>query len=132
MAWMRIRLELARSPDFPEGSARHGYEFVLPLDETGRLDRADYKMAPELCTVHRFWDGSADLIGTLRHTSRGQWNFSYHRGEMENEPIPHFAEHRFREGEYLTLREPDGAEHTFRIAMVAPAPGLAQPTGSHS
>ena len=26
----RIRLELARSKDFPMGSARHGYEFVAP------------------------------------------------------------------------------------------------------
>jgi hypothetical protein len=28
----RIRLELARSKEFPEGSATHGYEFVAPLD----------------------------------------------------------------------------------------------------
>ena len=27
----RIRLELARSNEFPMGSANHGYEFVAPL-----------------------------------------------------------------------------------------------------
>src|SRR5262245_42505775 len=27
----RIRLNLARSKEFPAGSARHGYEFVAPL-----------------------------------------------------------------------------------------------------
>ena len=54
----------------------------------------------------------------------------YHLGEMEDEPIPHFAEHRFREGEYIAVREPDGGEHTFRIVLVAPAPGLSHPTGS--
>jgi hypothetical protein len=29
----RIRLELARSKEFPMGSANHGYEFVAPLDD---------------------------------------------------------------------------------------------------
>lgn len=132
MTWMRVRLELARDRDFPEGSHRHGYEFVLPLDNAGQLDRAHYRKTPELCTVHRFWEGSDDLTGTLHHTSRGQWMFSYHLGEMEDEPIPHFAEHKFREGEYIAVREPDGSEHTFRIALVAPAPGLSTPTGSPS
>jgi hypothetical protein len=34
----RIRLELARSKEFPMGSARHGYEFVAPLDSKGHID----------------------------------------------------------------------------------------------
>jgi len=34
----RIRLNLARSKEFPNGSARHGYEFVAPLDDTGHID----------------------------------------------------------------------------------------------
>ena len=28
----RIKLNLARSKEFPEGSARHDYEFVAPID----------------------------------------------------------------------------------------------------
>ena len=35
MALKRIRLELARTADFPEGSPSHGYEFVAPLDLQG-------------------------------------------------------------------------------------------------
>ena len=31
-AFKRIRLNLARSKEFPQGSSRHGYEFVAPLD----------------------------------------------------------------------------------------------------
>src|SRR5262245_58196553 len=34
----RIRLELARSKEFPMGSANHGYEFVAPLDGNGHID----------------------------------------------------------------------------------------------
>ncbi len=125
MTWMRVRFELARSQEFPEGSHRHGYEFVLPLDATAHLDRAAYRQAPELCTVHRFWDGSEDLIGTVHHASHDRWMFSFHPGEMADEPIPHFADHLFREGEYATVRETLGGDHTFRIALVEPAPGLA-------
>ena len=34
----RIRLNLARSKEFPQGSSRHGYEFVAPLDAQGHID----------------------------------------------------------------------------------------------
>ncbi len=130
MTWMRVRLELARSKEFPEGSHRRGYEFVLPLDDSGRLDRKAYLKTPELCTVHRFWEGSGDLTGTIHHTSHGRWMFSFHAGEMEDEPIPRLAEHLFREGEYLAVRETAGGEHTFRVVLVEPAPGLAAATDS--
>ena len=35
----RIRLNLARSKEFPQGSSRHGYEFVAPLDANGPYRR---------------------------------------------------------------------------------------------
>lgn len=38
IALQRIRLHLARSKAFPDGSARHGYEFVAPLDARGHID----------------------------------------------------------------------------------------------
>ncbi len=124
MAWMRVRLELARGPGFPQGSHRHGYEFVLPLLPDGRLDRHAYGTAPELCTVHRFWDGEGDFVGELVHLN-GNWVFSYEPGPADDEAIVHFAHHDFREGEYVTIREPGGIEHTFRIVRVTPAPGLS-------
>jgi hypothetical protein len=127
MTWMRVRLELARSNEFPNGSHRHGYEFHLPLDQAGRLDRTAYRHTPELCTVHRFWESSDDLIGTVHHTSHDRWMFSFHAADLEDEPIPHFADHVFREGEYLTVRELAGGEHTFRVTLVEPAPGLTTP-----
>jgi hypothetical protein len=125
VTWKRVRIELARSPDYPDGSNRHGFEFILPLDEEGRLDRETYEHAPELCTVHRFWEGGDDSVGMIIHSGRGRWVFSYNPGDDDDEPILRFAERLFREGEYLAVREPDGAEHTFRIVLVEPAPGLA-------
>jgi hypothetical protein len=123
MPWMHVRLELARGPGFPQGSNRHGYEFVLPLLPDGRFDRHAYGAASELCTVHRFWEGEGDFVGELVHLD-GRWAFSFVPGSADDEAIVHFAHHAFREGEYLTLREPNGAEHTFRIVSVTPAPGL--------
>lgn len=127
MTWKRIRLELARSTEYPEGSRRHGYEFLLPLDPAGRIDRPVFRKAPELCTVHRFWDGEGDAVGTILHARGNRWLFSYALGESDDEPIPRLSDHQFREGNYLAVREPKGEEHTFRIVRVEPAPGLATP-----
>ncbi len=37
-ALRHIRLELARSREFPSGSPRHGYDLVAPLDAKGHID----------------------------------------------------------------------------------------------
>jgi hypothetical protein len=47
----RIRLNLARSKEFPLGSDRHGYEFVAPLDASGHIDA-------NLCTPSRSFRSS--------------------------------------------------------------------------
>ena len=38
MSLNKIRLELARTADFPQDSRRHGYEFVAPLNEDAHID----------------------------------------------------------------------------------------------
>jgi len=127
MPLMRIRLELARSAEFPEGSNRHGYELVLPLDATGRLDQRAYRNAPELCTVHRFWEGEGDSIGVLRHRGNGPWLFSFDSAEVGAEPIPRLVDHSFREGDYVSVSEADGRVHTFRVVHLRPASEIAAP-----
>jgi hypothetical protein len=120
----RVRLELARSPEHPDGSARHGYELHLPLTAAGKLDTADFDRAPQLCTVHRFWEGEDDETGQLVRTGRGRWAFSYAEGEEDDEPIHRLAEHVFKEGEYVSIREPDGRQHAFRVIVVANPAGF--------
>ena len=39
----RILLNLARSREFPDGSSRHGYDFIAPLDLVGHIDPVLWK-----------------------------------------------------------------------------------------
>ena len=77
----RIRLDLARSKEFPAGSAQHGYEFVAPLDAKGHIDTALWRAHRDHCRVRRFWQGEDDQIGQLVHKPGGQeharWVFDY-------------------------------------------------------
>ena len=50
----RIRLELARSEQFPAGSFRHGYEFVAPLDSSRHIDIHQWKKLRDHCRVRRW------------------------------------------------------------------------------
>ena len=58
----RIRLNLARSKEFPSGSSRHGYEFVAPLDAKGHIDPHGWQTHRQNCGVRRFWEGKEDEI----------------------------------------------------------------------
>jgi len=43
MSFNKIRLELARDHDFPDGSRERGYEFTAPLGKEGRISQSDWK-----------------------------------------------------------------------------------------
>ncbi|WP_343232329.1 hypothetical protein [Microvirga terricola] len=66
-----ITLHLARSADYPEGSAQHGYEMIAPLDGTGLLDPGEWKAARTRCWVRRFWADETDRLGMLVHRPGG-------------------------------------------------------------
>ena len=118
MTFLKIRLELARTPEFPDGSRQRGYEFVAPLDESGHLDIEEWKRHRKKCTVRRFWEGEDDETGLLIHTPRGVWAFSYAPGEDDDEPVFRFDTHVFREGEYVSITEHDGVTRPFKVVSV--------------
>lgn len=119
MTLRRIRLELARDHEFPNGSSRHGYDVIAPLDDTGHLDPAEWRKARERCRVKRFWQGEADRLGHLVHRPGGSWAFDYDITRRDDdEPGYKFATHRFAPGEYVSIREPDGTLRTFHIRSV--------------
>lgn len=121
----RIRLELARSKEFPEGSARHGYEFVAPLDANGHIDPELWRLHREHCRVRRFW-GAEEEVGRLVHKAGGsehaRWVFDYDEtAEDDDEAGYRFASHAFRPGEYVSIRDEDGVLHTFVVVAVEAA-----------
>jgi hypothetical protein len=119
-----IRLELARTKEYPQGSAGHGYEFVAPLDAEGHLDMEEWKQYRQVCTVRRFWQGEDDEHGLLVHGRGGRWVFSYDVGDEDDEPIFKFDRHNFVRGEYVSITEHDGIARPFRIAAIDPAPAV--------
>ena len=122
----RIRLNLARSKDFPSGSDRHGYEFVAPLDADGHIDPELWRRYREHCGVRRFWEGEDDEFGRLVHkpggTEHARWVFDYDESTDEDDEAGYrFAAHAFRPGEYVSIRDEDGDMHTFIVVAVEPA-----------
>lgn len=118
MALKHIRLELARTKEFPEGNPSCGYEFVAPLKADGHLDPDEWKKDKDRCTVRRFWVGQDEETGLLIHGRGGRWMFSYELGEDDDEPIFKFDRHVMAQGEYVTITEHDGVARPFRIASV--------------
>lgn len=122
----RIRLHLARSGDFPEGSGRHGYEFLAPLDADGHIALEAWKSLRERCTVTRFWGAEPPEQGRLVHRAGGakgaSWVFDYEEGRSDDDETGYrFGDHAFVPGEYVSLRDEDGEMHTFVVFTVQPA-----------
>ena len=81
----RIRLELARSEQFPAGSFRHGYEFVAPLDSSRHIDIHQWKKLRDHCRVRRFW-ADEEQMGRLVHRPGGEEHAFGHSTTIRNPP----------------------------------------------
>lgn len=120
MAWYRIRLALARTSEFPDGSEEHGYILIAPLTDDGHLDEKGWRAERKRATVERFWAGAETEHGHLIHTRHRNWAFSYAPGEDDDEPIFKLDRHRFSTGEYVSVTEHDGRTLPFKITAVEP------------
>jgi hypothetical protein len=122
MKLSKIRLVLARDPEFPDGSSEHGYEFFAPLDKNGRIDAKSWQALRARCRVKRFWGDEPEELGHLLHKRGGTWAFHYdiHGDAEDDEAGYRFGDHLFKPGEYVSIREHDEGMRTFRIAAVVP------------
>jgi hypothetical protein len=118
MTLKRIRLELARDHDFPDGSRERGYDLIAPLDQNDCLVAEEWRHNRGRCRVRRFWAGEEER-GRLVHKRGGSWAIDYNpETEDDDEPGYRFDKHRFTPGEYVSLKEHDGHMRTFRIVSV--------------
>lgn len=118
MTLKTVRLELARCPEFPEGSSEFGYEIVTPLTADGHIDADGWAANADKCTVRRFWRREDDENGMLVHTEHG-WIFDYDPDkEDDDEPLFRLDDHLFKQGEYVSVTEHDGVQRTFQVVEV--------------
>ncbi len=116
----RIRLELARTPEFPEGSSQHGYEFIAPLTGDAHIDLKAWTKLKDRCRVSRF-SGQEVETGILRHVGHG-WRFDYDgRSTDDDEPFFKLDRHTLTPGAYVSITEHDGVLRPFKVVSVTPA-----------
>jgi hypothetical protein len=122
VALRKITLNAARSKEFPDGSIRHGYDFIAPLTEDGHIDLEAWKKRRGECFAHRFWADEPSMRGLLVHRAGGSggstWTFEWNGDKNQEEEGYRFGDHAFRVGEYVSVREPDGQMFTFRVVGV--------------
>jgi hypothetical protein len=116
----RVRLELARDHDFPNGSSERGYDFIAPLDSQGHIDLEAWKSLRARCRVRRFWPNESETVGHILHKSGRVWSFHYdiHGDPSHDEAGFRFDSHAFLPGEYVSIKEADGVLRTFRVVSV--------------
>lgn len=115
MTWYMIRLDLARTRDFPQGSREHCYLLCAPLDVHGIIDGTALAVRPERATVLRSSPDAPEMTGYLVYKRKG-WAFSYAPGDADDEPLFHLETHPLREGEYVTVTERDGNPLAFEVS----------------
>jgi hypothetical protein len=120
MSWMTIRIELARTPAFPEGSPSHAYMLHLPLNEAGLIDVDAWAKDKTRATVRRLWPGEPDQFGQVVRTRGGGWAFSYAPGSDDDESLFHLADHRLQVGDYMSVTEVDGDRLPFKVVSCHP------------
>ena len=116
----RVRLELARDRDFPNGSSERGYDLIAPLDAKGHIVLAAWKelqrplpRAPLL--GRRGQRGRAHRTQARRRVA---FHYDIHGDPSHDESGFRFEHHAFLPGEYVSIREQDDVLRTFRVVSV--------------
>jgi hypothetical protein len=90
----KIRLELARTKGYLEGSRDIGYEFTAPLKPDGRIDVDAFHKLKARCRVRK---------------PGGSWAFHYdiHSDAEGDKSGYRFGDHVFKVGDYVSVQEED-------------------------
>ena len=113
--WKKIRLELARTAEFPAGSVSRGYLIRLPLEDSDRVDRDAVADNPHRATVRRYWSTEPDEAGLVQEAGN-RWAMRCDGSAdrmllLDNVPI--------RLGQLISVVEPSGETLPFRVASIS-------------
>lgn len=127
----RVTALLTSAPGRPAGDTRCGVEIELCLTPLGEPDRLGCA-TDAAWSARRFWRDRPDWNGFLIPLDGDRWGL---RGANDpDEPFWELRGRRFRPGDHLTLRRPNGEELTFRVVSVEtvrPTPRLSADAGVH-
>lgn len=119
MSWKIVRLELARTPGYPEGSPEHAFLVRLPIGENGAVQADLLKQPLMQPSVRRIWPGESEKTGVIIPKDDG-WVFSYEPGDDDDEPLFRLNDHKLKMGDYLTIFE-QGEALPFKVVCVEDA-----------
>ncbi|MFC7475064.1 hypothetical protein ACFQS7_11920 [Dankookia sp. GCM10030260] len=118
-----VTLVVAAGPGFPQGSPVHRYEIEAPLTPGGHLDPEAWGAGPGAWPARRIWPGGPAREGDLQFDGDTEsWSIRLFPGKAATDAPLHAAIHnagQLRPGEYVTIREPDGVEFSYRVVSVA-------------
>ena len=112
--WKKIRLELARTRDFPAGSVSRGFLISLPLDRDGHIDDEALSIKPHRATVRRYWSNEAEESGNVIPLAGG-WALRCNGGP---DRMLLLGGHSIRLGEQVSVLDGDGAVLPFTVASI--------------
>ena len=118
MTWQSIRLELDRTPDFPNGSAGRAYLLRLPLLADGAIDEAAMSRSPEQATMRRLWSNEPDIGGYVRPRGHRWACVSVIRDKPST--VAEFDAAQIRVGDRLLVDEAKAGLLPFRIVGMRP------------
>ncbi|MCL6684478.1 hypothetical protein [Sphingomonas alba] len=112
---MTIRLELAPTATFPQGSASRAYLLRVPVRDDGRIDAAALGRSPLRATARRFWSPEPDKFGNVENDN-GLWVLRW-KGSA-NESCGAIESGPFRLDSQIAVSEADGTMNEFRVASM--------------
>lgn len=114
MSWKTVRLELAKTPEHPNGSPFRAYLLRLPVDAHGVIDSAAYRSSPHQARVRRFWPNEPDRSGAIVHDALG-WRFVFRAEAHCPAGIFHLEAPSIALHEHVLIAAPDSEPLPFNV-----------------
>ena len=115
MNWKSVRLELARSPGFPRGSASRAFLLRIPLRDDGSIDARAINDNRCRATVRRFWASEPDLSGQIV-SQDGVWQLRCSR--VGAGPTFVMPDHPLVVDQHILIEGPDEVARPFRVVSI--------------
>ncbi|UFN48869.1 hypothetical protein LPC08_23180 [Roseomonas sp. OT10] len=119
----RIILSPSGGPGLPEGSPEHRYELELVLDGQGLPSAEAWLGDTNPWPARRQWPGQGVMEGDVQYDPDLGWalRFFHPSDRADDAPLHAVMQVRtwLRPGENVTIVEPNGKEHGWRVVSIA-------------